>query len=214
MKLVNVSAPSHLPPPRQKPLAAPSHLCHCGRRATWRPSPPFVTKHPHPPASLRTAMLIQISHYQFSLREPYEPGAVLGPDEAKVLNTARAERVKKILSRLVERHAANGGRELLEPEQLSLLMFEAKEIDDKFSFTTHAGKGPHGPKGGLAKEVLAVARERWAIEFRLSQGREPSDEEIDGAKLDLAGAMTEGHRRYTARQEVLKGAVAELSGEL
>lgn len=155
-------------------------------------------------------MLVQISHYQFSLREPYEAGQVLSEPEAKVMNAARAERVKKILGRLVERHAEGGA--VLSPEATEVLLADAREIDEKFSLSTHQLLGPKGPKGGLAKEIEAVAREFWAQGFRHQMGREPKDEELDAAALDLEGARAEGHRRYVARQEVLKGAMADLQG--
>lgn len=73
------------PPLTPGPFRATMHKCRFG---------------PFRPTTLRAGphMQITVSNYTFAVSEPYEAGHVISAQEARVLNSARAKRLSRLLS--------------------------------------------------------------------------------------------------------------------
>jgi hypothetical protein len=77
---------------------------------------------------------INLSQYQFTLRDPYHPGDTLGLLEANILNYHRSDLIRKIVSKWVsdaERDAPDG---VLTIAQLDKLADDISQFDAKYGF--------------------------------------------------------------------------------
>lgn len=164
-------------------------------------------------------VLIQVSHYSFELSEPFVEGQRLSAGEAHALNALRAERLRQLMQRKVAQASPRGT--LLDAEGVAALAVQAQEADRLFSFPPK--QFSRIPKSGLRREIELLGQERWAEAFRKTFGQDPTEEQLAGALLDLPGfgvdlneptLVEEAHRRYAAKNEVLKNAMADLMGEV
>lgn len=156
-------------------------------------------------------MQIQIGSYSFPISEPFAEGHQLSPAEAKALNSLRADRLRNILyKRLQKWEGKEGG--LLTPEAFTLFEEEAREIEENFQFQSHNMAQPK--RHTLQGEILEVAREasRQALQ-RNGEAPEPTEKEIEAGAQELLSdprIVEEARRRFEIQQEVAKSALSEL----
>lgn len=102
-------------------------------------------------------MKIQIYDYEFVLTEPYSAGKVIDEVEARVLNSARAEKIRNALYRRISKK----GRPL-SGEELIAERAHAASLDMNFVFEPLPAAVP--PRGKeLTELIIRVARERVAL---------------------------------------------------
>lgn len=132
-------------------------------------------------------ILIQIGDFEFDLSERYAPGHELTRGEAQALNGLRAERIRNMLYREIERVGE------LDGVKLAGLRQRAKELDRDWEFIPSLK-----PKKRASTELEEIIQELARAEARASGGDE--SQLMDSAKiLQEARGMLEV-RREAARE--------------
>lgn len=110
-------------------------------------------------------MQISISHYEFSLREPFSAGHKLTIPEAQALNALRAENIRNNAYRTFGKFA-KGEDGLLKSEDLAELKTFIASQDEQYSFRPKAG--PKAKSGTIEAEIGIVAGERVEEQARIA----------------------------------------------
>jgi len=152
---------------------------------------------------------IQIGSYSFEISEPYQPGHPLSASEARALNSQRTERLRNLIYKKISTMPASEDG-LLDNKDLVALSNEVRIMDRDFQFVSQF-KVPR-EKGTVQAMIWEVACERAAERARSSGTLAEVDALEEEAKLliDNIDVVEEGRRRFKARQEVTKAALAEL----
>lgn len=124
-------------------------------------------------------MLLTIHDFQFELSEPFKAGQPISAAEARVLNGARANRIRKTIERETGKGESAGKR-------VSRIEKRIQELERDFEFTERSERAK------LETELMAFARE-IAKERRRSE-RDPEVLNEAERRLEL--------QRETARVEL------------
>lgn len=152
---------------------------------------------------------IQIGSYSFDITEPYQQGHSLSQAEARALNSQRTERLRNLIYKKISTLVASEDG-LLDNEALVTLSNEVKLMDQNFQFVSQF-KVPR-EKGTVQAMIWEVALE-WAAQRARASGQLSEIEALEeDAKtlIDELDVVEEGRRRFKARKEVTKAALAEL----
>jgi len=156
---------------------------------------------------------IQVRHYQFEIAAPWAAGQVLDEKAANALNQLRAQRLRSLVGKWVDKaqDGRQGAQGLLSEDSLQNIRDRLAKAEQQFEF----GEGPQARQralGTLEAEAQAVAEERvdsWARQ----QGKELAEEERDRMVTEMASApaiLEEARRRLSAKSAVAQEALAEL----
>ncbi len=152
---------------------------------------------------------IQIGSYSFDIAEPYQQGHQLSQAEARALNSQRTERLRNLIYKKIATLSASEDG-LLSNSDLIALVNEVKLMDQNFQFVSQF-KVPR-EKGTVQAMIWEVAME-WAAQRARASGQLAEVDALEeDAKLlvDELEVVEEGRRRFKARKEVTKAALAEL----
>lgn len=150
---------------------------------------------------------IQISHYKFSLREPFAAGQTITAAEAEVLNGVRISRLRNIIYRLLQKRS---NEKIMSVDEFEKFSAEVQKLDLEFKFEPAKAK-PHSA-WTLQDELEIVARER-AEELIRQEGLDPGVEDLTEtitAVRQLGETKDEAQRRFVLRQKAAAEALSEL----
>lgn len=137
-------------------------------------------------------MLIQTSHYQFTISEPFAEGYRLTAAEAKALNSLRADRLRSALAKRLAKYPTCGPAQLISEEHLRELTEEVRQMDEKFVFVSNPKVEP---KAATLEDEIEATRREW---------------QLDKKKFDEPALRAEGRRRYEARYAAAREAIRSL----
>jgi hypothetical protein len=142
--------------------------------------------------------LTKISFYEFPLSDPYQPGQEIGQVEADILNSLRADRIGRKLTKAIEHLQQAGGQQVLPLGDIQLLEEEARRLDVEYVLSWRSLV--ETPRLTVQGEARAIAREALG-------GNEPSPK----VWVELVEkALPEAIKRLRLRLSVSKGALSEL----
>lgn len=147
-------------------------------------------------------MQIIVGPFQFQLSEPFTEGYVLNLAEAKAMNALRAQRIRNIVMKKIEKMSRE---ELVE---------ETNRLDREFRFTAH-GVSAQASEDTFLHFLREVAREQAEAGLRQA-GRELTEEAIDGLMPDLqedSRVIEEAQVRFEAMKQATREALQDLIGD-
>lgn len=151
---------------------------------------------------------IQLAHYEIDLADRYAAGSIINAEEAKVLNVARAERIRNRLARWLDNRSPE--KEILVGDDLADFRAYAQRTDETYEFTTR--DAPRPKRGSLDAEIREIAQER-AEALARERGR-GADEALIGELFEnlLVDPEVEAlaKTRLEARHQIAKEGFASL----
>lgn len=148
-------------------------------------------------------MQIIISHYRFTLRDPYSAGDTLSTTEAAVLNALRAENIRNTIKRKWNREIG-----ILSGEQEEELNALAMRVDEEYQFSM-----PGAPRTSTMETLCdAIARERAGAELR-KKGITMEHSEFEWAVSQMAkreDIREEAREQLRVREQIANASLEDL----
>ena len=158
-------------------------------------------------------MFFHLSHYGFTLSEPFTPGHVLTRAQAQALNALRGENIREIVRREWDRLAKPTDEDgLLSEAEVEAFQAKITEIDRKYEFRERPVSRPKA--GTLGAEIESVAREA-VEEIARRSGEAISIGRFDDLVSDFQTRIdiqAEARRRLSAKIAQSKMAIEDLLG--
>ena len=158
-------------------------------------------------------MFFHLSHYGFTLSEPFASGHVLTRAQAQALNALRGENIREIVRREWDRLAKPTGEDgLLSEAQVEAFQAKITEIDRRYEFKERPTSRPKA--GTLGAEIESVAREA-VEEIARRSGEAISISRFDDLVSDFQTRIdiqAEARRRLSAKIAQSKMAIEDLLG--
>ncbi len=157
-------------------------------------------------------MFFHLSHYGFTLSEPFSEGHVLTRAQAQALNALRGENIREIVRREWDKLAKPSSDELLSEAQVEAFQAKITEIDLKYEFRERPVSRPK--TGTLGAEIESVAREQ-VEELARKNGEAISIGRFDSLVVEFSARIdvqAEARRRLSIKIARSKMAIEDLLG--